>query len=84
MGVEGLTTALGSQCGLQVRFQFPDSNTTVVALARLAWAGTHGRAGIAFTDVNPAARQEIKRWLYQKMEEEGWTITPEPPESLAE
>jgi transcriptional regulator with AAA-type ATPase domain len=84
MGVEGLTTALGSQCGLQVRFQFPDSNTTVVALARLAWAGAHGRAGIAFTDVNPAARQEIKRWLYQKMEEEGWTMTPEPPESLAE
>jgi hypothetical protein len=25
-----------------------------------------------------------QHWLYQKMAEEGWTVPPEPPESLAE
>jgi transcriptional regulator with PAS, ATPase and Fis domain len=84
MGLEGLTTVLGEQCGLRVRFQLPDSDTPVEVLARPAWAGMHGRAGISFTDVNPAARQEMKRWLYQKMAEEGWTVSPEPLESLAE
>jgi len=77
MGLEGLTSALGYQCELQVRFRFPDSDTTVEALARLAWAGVHGRAGITFTDVNPAARQEIGRWLCRKIAEEGWTVQPE-------
>ena len=84
MGLEGLTTVLGYQSGLRVRFRFPDSDPTVEVLARLAWVGTHGRAGITFTDVSPAVRQEIERWLHQKMAEEGWTVQPEPPEELAD
>jgi two-component system, NtrC family, response regulator AtoC len=71
MGLEGLTIVLGYQSGLRVRFRFPDSGTTVEVLARLAWTGMHGRAGISFTDVSPAVRQEIGRWLNQKMAEEG-------------
>ena len=84
MGLEGLTTVLGYQSGLRVRFQIPNSDRTAEVLARLAWVGMHGRAGIAFTDVTPAVRQTIKRWLHQKMEEEGWTVEPEPPEELAD
>jgi transcriptional regulator with PAS, ATPase and Fis domain len=84
MGVDGLTTSLTYGCGLKVRFRFPDSETTVELLARLAWAGAHGKAGITFTEVNPPARQEIERWLCQKMAEEGWTLQSEPRESLAE
>ena len=84
MGLEGLTTVLGDQCGLRVLFQLPDSDTPVEVLARSAWASRQGRAGISFTHVSPAARQEIKRWLYQKMAEEGWTVPTEPLESLAE
>jgi len=84
MGVEGLTSVLGRQCGLRVRFRFPDSDTTVGLRARLAWTGEHGRAGITFTDVSPAVRQEIWRWLDRKMVEEGWTVPPRPPESFAE
>jgi two-component system, NtrC family, response regulator AtoC len=83
MALEGLTVALGYQCGLRVRFRLPDSDANVEALARLAWTGMRGRAGITFTDVSAAAHQEIRRWLYQKTAEEGWTVTPEPPESLA-
>jgi len=80
MGLEGLTTVLGYQSGLRVHFQFPNSDRTVEILARLAWVGMHGRAGITFTDVSPAVRQEIKRWLHQKMAEEGWTVQPEEQE----
>ena len=76
MGLEGLTTVLSYQSGLRIRFQIPDSESTVEVLARLAWVGMHGRAGITFTDVSPAVRQEIKRWLHQKMAEEGWTVQP--------
>jgi DNA-binding NtrC family response regulator len=79
MGLEGLTTVLGYQSGLRVRFRTPGSDTDVEVLARLAWVGMHGRAGITFTDVSPAVRQEIKLWLHRKMAEEGWTVQPEPP-----
>ena len=84
MGLEGLTTVLSFQSELRVRFQIPNSDRTAEVLAQLAWVGMHGRAGITFTDVCPAVRQEIKRWLHQKMEEEGWTVQPEPPEELAD
>jgi len=84
MSLEGLNTVLSYQSGLRVRFQIPNSDRTAEVLARLAWVGMHGRAGIAFTDVTPAVRQTIKRWLHQKMEEEGWTVEPEPPEELAD
>ena len=84
MRLEGLTTVPDYQARLQVRFRFPDSSTSVETPAQLAWADIHGHAGIAFTDVSTAARQEIRRWLYQKMQQEGWTVPPEPPESLAE
>jgi transcriptional regulator with PAS, ATPase and Fis domain len=80
MGVEGLTTPLGHDCALRVRFGFPDSDGTVELQARLAWSGTNGRAGITFADVGSAAREEIRRWLYQKMAAEGWTVEPEPQE----
>jgi transcriptional regulator with PAS, ATPase and Fis domain len=77
MGLEGVTMALGYQSGLRVRFRFPDSDTTMEVLARLAWADKQGRVGITFTDASPTVRQEISRWLYQKMAEEGWTVRPE-------
>jgi DNA-binding NtrC family response regulator len=80
MGLEGLTKSLRSHCELRVQFRFPDSNKTVEILARLAWAGKHGRAGITFTDIPAAARQEIRRWLHEKMVEEGWTVLPGPEE----
>lgn len=82
--LEGLTNIPDYQDGLRVRFRFPDSDTSVETPARLAWADLHGHAGIAFTNIGPAAHQEIRRWLYQKMLQEGWTVPPEPPESLAE
>jgi len=84
MGVEGLSAVLDHDCGLRVRFRFPDSNATLDIPARVAWSDMHGRAGMTFADIPPEARQEIRRWLDQKMAEEGWTVLPELSESLAE
>ncbi len=77
MGIEDLEKSLEAQSELMMRFRFPDSDTTVEASARLAWAGTRGRAGINFTGLKPAAEREITRWLQSKMVEEGWTIQSE-------
>ena len=77
MGLQGLPAPIDGNCILRVRFRFPDSEVTMDVLARLAWAGANGLAGITFTDVNPAAHQEIRRWLCQKMVQEGWTVQPE-------
>jgi hypothetical protein len=55
----------------------------VETVARLAWADKQGSAGIIFTDVNASTRREINRWLHRKMAEEGWSVPPEPAESLA-
>jgi transcriptional regulator with PAS, ATPase and Fis domain len=84
IGIEGLPTVLGYQSGLRVRFRIPNSDTTVEVLARLAWVGMHGRSGITFTDVSPTVRQEINRWLHQKMAEEGWTVQLAPPGEWAD
>ena len=79
MGLKGLTTPLIPDCGLRVRFQLPESDTTVEVLARLAWVGTQGHAGIAFTDVKATTREEIRSWLDQRMMQEGWAVPPEEP-----
>jgi hypothetical protein len=74
---------LGYRRDLRVRFRFPDTEKSVEATAKLAWADKQGAAGIIFTDVDPATRREINRWLHSKMAEEGWTVPPDPSESLA-
>jgi len=79
MGLEDLDAPLDYQSTLGIRFQFPESEATIEASARVAWAGTKGRAGINFTDLKPAVEQEIMRWLQAKMVEEGWTIQTETP-----
>jgi DNA-binding protein Fis len=81
IGVEELNAALSYGCVLRARFLVPGSKTPVDALAHLVWGGMHGRAGLAFTEVEASARAEMRRWLFQKMAEEGWTGPPEPSES---
>jgi hypothetical protein len=83
MGLDNLNTVLGYRRDLRVRFRFPDTEKSVEATAKLAWADKQGAAGIIFTDVDPATRREINRWLHSKMAEEGWTVPPDPSESLA-
>ncbi len=82
MGLENLDALLDYQSTLGVRFQFPEG-ATIEASARVAWAGTKGRAGINFTDLAPAVEEEIMRWLRTKMVEEGWTVQTKPEDEAA-
>jgi DNA-binding NtrC family response regulator len=86
MGLEGLPTNLARNCVLHVQFLIPGFGTPVEAVARVAWVGANGSAGITFTHVEPAAHQHMKDWLCDKMLQEGWTIVPasQPPESCSE
>jgi hypothetical protein len=77
LGLEGLSEAPGRQSLFRVYFQLPESDLRVDAMARVAWANAQGRAGICFTKLSPAGRNEVRRWLYQKIAEEGWTVQPE-------
>jgi transcriptional regulator with PAS, ATPase and Fis domain len=79
LGLEGLTAALNYDSILRVHLLLPGSESPVDVLARVAWGGAQGRAGVTFTDVSSAALKELRRWLCQKMEEEGWTVEPEEP-----
>ncbi len=83
MGLEGCPAGLHRNSILRVRFLLPGSTLPVEAAAFVAWVGVRGSAGIAFTNISPVFRQEIKRWLCDKMLHEGWTVQPEPPEPTA-
>jgi hypothetical protein len=83
MGLEGLNALIGRRCDLRIRFQFPDADRPIEAMARLAWTDKQGAGGIIFTQVNPETRGEIDQWLHQKMAEEGWTVPTSPSKSLA-
>src|SRR5215475_10780496 len=79
LGLEGVTAVLGHQAELRVRFRLPDSEATITAQARLAWTSSGGRVGITFTDADSAAHQAVRRWLRQKMADEGWGVQSEEP-----
>jgi hypothetical protein len=79
LGLEGVTDGLNQHDELLVRFRLPDSEMTISAPVRLAWTGSDGRVGVTFTDANSAAHQAVRRWLRQKMAEEGWGVQSEEP-----
>jgi transcriptional regulator with GAF, ATPase, and Fis domain len=77
MGLENFPAGLGRNSLLRMRFALPGSSLPVEAAAVVAWVGVRGSAGIAFTNVGPVARNEIKSWLREKMLGEGWTVQPD-------
>jgi len=77
MGLDGLPPNLGRNCMLRVQFGIPGVKTPVEAVARVAWVGAQGSAGISFTKMEPAAQQLMRDWLCDKMLQEGWTVQAE-------
>ena len=74
MGVEELRKDFGHNTDLQVRLQLPFSAEGVKIMGRLVWVNAQGRAGITFTNVTPATRRELNRWLRREMQDEGWRM----------
>ena len=79
IGLEGLASVLSYNSILKLNILLPGSECAVDVLGRVAWSGAQGRAGVTFTDVSAIARKELRRFLCQKMVEEGWTVETEEP-----
>jgi DNA-binding NtrC family response regulator len=64
--------------GLRLEFTLP-GGVLVQARGEIVWADVEGRAGIQFSEILPAAKDELQAWLAQKQREEGWTsVSPSP------
>lgn len=48
---------------LAFRCTLPGSDFALQGHAEVAWAGDHGRAGMFFSKLSPAARKHLKHWL---------------------
>ena len=56
-----------------MHFGLPGSGTPVIAKGKMAWADVNGKAGIKFIEISPVVQNELKEWLAQRQQEEGWT-----------
>jgi DNA-binding NtrC family response regulator len=83
MGLEGLHVILTARSALRLCFQLPDTASPIEVEGRIAWADKQGGAGIIFTGLQAGARRHINGWLYQKMAEEGWSITAEATDPIS-
>lgn len=57
-----------------IRFQVPGCDSEVEAQAELAWAEPSGRCGLRLLEVASAGQTAIQRFLFDKMQAEGWTV----------
>jgi hypothetical protein len=72
IGLEGVQKLPEPASGLRIRFALPKSGRSLEIAARLAWDDKQGGVGLIFTTVDALARHEIRLWLDQRMQEEGW------------
>ena len=73
MAVTGITAPLKCSGELELHFGLPGSGTPVIAKGKMAWADVNGKAGIKFIEISPVVQNELKEWLAQRQQEEGWT-----------
>jgi len=50
--------------GLHIRLQLPGHSEKMELKGEVAWADSHGRAGIRFVQLPKPAHEKIRRWLY--------------------
>lgn len=51
---------------VEFRCVLPGSDQSVHGHADVMWAGDHGRAGLFFSKLSPAARKQLKHWLHRR------------------
>jgi DNA-binding NarL/FixJ family response regulator len=52
---------------IKIRFTLPECRSPIEGLGELAWS-KDGRFGIRFTQLTPASREELNRWLAARMD----------------
>jgi DNA-binding response OmpR family regulator len=53
----------------RVKFTLPGTEVTLSPKAELAWGDAAGRGGIRFLDLAASAREQLEKWLLDKMEQ---------------
>ena len=72
LGVQGMREAMKFDGIFDVEFQMPDTDITIAAKCKLAWADSEGRAGIRFLSMDRQSEQRLDRWLDSRRVLEGW------------
>jgi len=72
IAVSGIAEPLKCSGVLELRFPLAGRGLEIVAKGRMAWADVRGKAGIRFTEMAPEMITELKRWITEKQEQEGW------------
>jgi transcriptional regulator with AAA-type ATPase domain len=52
----------------------PEIDIETEVLGRVAWSNRDGEHGIKFTELPPALRTTLQRWLFARMKKEGWDV----------
>lgn len=70
IGEQGLaiqaTDPVPIQTNVAFRCVLPGTDTTLQGHADVIWASDHGRAGLFFSKLAPAARKHLKQWLTKR------------------
>ncbi|MGH9496105.1 MAG: PilZ domain-containing protein [Candidatus Sulfotelmatobacter sp.] len=70
IGEQGLalqaTEPVPMSSDLKFHCVLPGTDQTVHGHADVIWAGDHGRAGLFFSKLAPAARKQLKQWLHRR------------------
>ena len=53
----------------RVEFSLPDTNISLSAKAHIAWNDPSGHAGVRFTELAPSSREQLEKWLLEKIED---------------
>jgi FixJ family two-component response regulator len=70
IGEQGLalqaTEPVPMSSNIEFRCVLPGTDQSVHGHADVIWAGDHGRAGLFFSKLSPAARKQLKHWLVKR------------------
>jgi transposase-like protein len=59
----------------EVAFSLPGIDVHFEAEAKLAWTSPDGSAGLSFVELHPVLEQQLRRWVLERAQENGWSPT---------
>jgi transcriptional regulator with PAS, ATPase and Fis domain len=74
LGGAAITTESALKFGslIALCLAIPEIDIETEVLGRVAWSNRDGEHGIKFTELSPALRTTLQRWLLAQMKKEGW------------
>ena len=74
IGVRDLSHPINSDAVLRLSFSLPGRNQAICAKGRLAWADSAWRIGVKFVAFDLESEKQLREYLLQRQEEEGWSV----------